>query len=234
VLWPPTFASADAVDVCAVFSNIGFENGDLTNWTLTRPNTNFVASLSPAVNPTIDPADAANSPVVLVAAVGSYFTGLKRPGDEGLDLSYKLAHDAIAIDVPSGTTFQVVVWANRGRLEPFDTPGSTADVLVRMHGWTAGATPIVTAATDNWSRSIHWSPASQSFDFTGVADGDWAARTFVFDPAADGRDAANVKRITITLAGRTHNHDQYVAIDLCDGVTQAESATWGRVKAIWR
>jgi hypothetical protein len=228
------FSPAHAVDVATLFPNIGFENGNLTGWTLTLVNTDYVSTLTPPVNPSIDPADAGNNPTTLTAPVGVYFTGLMRVGDVGADLKYKLAHDAIAINVPTGTVFTVTVRANRGRLEPFDTPVSTADVLVRIFGWTAGATPTVTAATDNWSRSISWNPAAQSFDFTGVTDGSWGQRTLTFDPAAAGVNAANIKFLSISLAGRTNNHDQYIALDIGDAPTPSRPTTWGRVKALYR
>ena len=215
LLLVPAHAGAATLDVSTLFANIGFENGNLTGWTVTRPNTtNYVASLSPPVNPTIDPADPANNPATLTAPAGSFFTGITRPGDTGADLSYKLAHDAVSISVSTGTVFQVTVFANRGRLEPYDTPVSTADVTVRIFGWTTttGGTPTVTASTDNWSRTINWNPAGQAFTFG--SDGTWVSQTFTFDPAALGIDAANLKYLSLSLTAQTHNHDQYVATDI--------------------
>jgi PEP-CTERM motif-containing protein len=208
-------AVAAPIDISTVFNNSGFENGNISSWTVTRPNGHYVANLSPSVNPSINPADLANDPAMLVAPAGSCFTGLTSPGKMGPDLNYKLAHNAIALSVPTGTTFQISLFANRGRLEPFDTPFSTADVFVKVFGWTTGTTiPTVTAGTDNWSRSIGWNPASVAFDFTGVADGVWGNRTITFDPAAMGINAANLKYLAVFIVGQTHNHDQYVAMDV--------------------
>ncbi len=208
-------AQAETLDVSPLFSNIGFESGNLNGWKVTRPNNNYVASLSPAVNPSIDPADPANNPTLLSPPNGSFFTGLKRPGDYGPDLSYKLVHEAISVSVPADTKFQVNVFANRGRLEPFDTPGATGTVLVRIFGWTTGGTvPSVNPSNDNWSRTINWNPSAQSFDFAGVPDGTWGQRSFVFDPSADGVNPADLKSLSLSVAAQNHNHDQYIAIDI--------------------
>src|SRR5436190_22087250 len=148
-------------DIYSIFANAGFENGNLSSWSVTQPNTvNYVSSLSPPVNPTIDAADPGNNPATLTAPAGSFFTGLTEPGTPANDPGYKLAHDAVAIAVPTGTTFQINLWANRGRLEPFDAPSlSPPTVTVRVFGWTGGTTvPTVTPSTDNWSRTINWNP----------------------------------------------------------------------------
>ena len=227
---------AGAADVAGLLSNSGFETGNLSGWSLTQPNADYVSSLSPPVNPRIDPADPPNDPTTLIAPGGLYFVGLKRPGDVGADLKFKLAHNAVAINVATGTVFDVAVFANRGRLEPFDTPVSTADVLVRVFGWTAGTTPTVNSS-DNWSRSISWNAASstaQSFDFTAVPDGTWSQRTFTFDPAAAGVDAATIKYISLSIAGRKNNHDQYVAVDVVERPLGTDAAAWGAVKALYR
>jgi len=223
---------AAALDVATLFSNIGFEAGNLSGWTLTQPNTDYVVSLSPTVNPSIDPADLANNPATLNAAAGTYFTGLKRVGDTGADLKYKLAHTATAINVPTGTVFTVTVFGNRGRLEPFDTPASTGDALVRIFGWIAGTQPTVTPSTDNWSRTISWNPATQTHTFG--ADGTWVSQTFTFDPAAAGRDAATLKWLSISIAARNNNHDQYVAIDLGDGAVGTQPTSWSAVRGLYR
>jgi hypothetical protein len=67
--------SAATTDVTTVFSNVGFELGNLSGWSVTRPNSDYVVSLSPAVNPTIDPADPANDPTTLTALARIYSTG---------------------------------------------------------------------------------------------------------------------------------------------------------------
>ena len=122
--------------------------------------------------------------------------------------------------MPGGTTIQVTVFANRGRLEPFDTPVSTADLLVRIFGWNAGAVPTVNSS-DNWSRNVTWNPAAQSFDFTGIADGTWGSRTFTFTTPA----ATPLAYLSMSIAGRNNNHDQYIAVDLCEAATPAETLT---------
>jgi hypothetical protein len=87
---------------------------------------------------------------------------------------------------------------------------------------------------DNWSRTINWSSASQSFDFTGIPDGTWGQRTFIFNPGADGIDAATLRYLAISVAGRTNNHDQYIATDLGDGTVPVEPSTWGSIKNNYR
>ena len=223
---------AAEINACEIFSNVNFEVGSLVDWTLTAPNGDYLLAPTgpnPILDPVIDPADPANNPATLVAPVGVHFVGVKQIGDTAIDLKLKLAHRATAIAVPGGTTVTVRVWANRGRLEPFDTPASESDVLVKIFGWTAGSLPTVNAS-DNWSRTISWNPASQSFDFTGVSDGTWAVRTFSFTTPA----ATTLAYLAITVAGRNMNHDRYVAMDLCDAPTPARPSSWGTVKHTYR
>jgi len=227
-------AGAANLDVTTLLPNSGFESGNLTGWSLTQPNTDYVVSLSPNVNPSIDPADVANNPALLVAPSGSFFTGLKRVGDVAPDLKYKLAHGAVAVTVSTGTVFTVKVWANRGRLEPFDTPASTGDVLVRVFGWTGGTTIPTVNSSDNWSRTVNWNPAAQTFDFTGIPDGTWGFRVFTFDPAAAGVNASTLKYLTLTLAGRNNNHDQYIALDLGEAAVAVQSTQWTTIKNFYR
>jgi hypothetical protein len=225
-----------AADVSSLFSNPGFESGNLSGWTVTQPNTNnYVSSLSPPVNPSIDPADPGNNPTLLTAPSGSFFTGLMEIGTPANDPAYKLSHDALSISVSSGTTFQVTLWANRGRLEPFDAPSpSPPTATVKIFGWTSsGAAPTVTASTDNWSRSISWNPAALSFDFTLVPDGTWAAQTFTFDPAASGIDAANLKYLSFSISGLNHNHDEYIALDVAPVPEPSTFALAAAGLAIW-
>jgi hypothetical protein len=227
----PDPSAAQSIDVCGLFSNPGFESGNLSGWTLTQPNTSYVPSLSPPVNPSINPADPADNPATLSAPAGSYFTGLMDPDDNGIDLKYKLAHTVISDTDgwPAGTSFSVKVWANRGRLEPFDTPVSTGVVTVRIFGWNAGSAPTVTPSTDNWSRTITWNPAVQNFT-AWAADGSWASQTFTFTPP----DPTILRYLSIAVTGQNNNHDQYVAIDLCDAPTGIRQSTWGSLKVIWR
>jgi len=228
----PAPAAGVTLNACELFSNINFETGSLVDWTLTAPNADYLLAptgANPILDPSIDPADPANNPATLVAPVGVHFTGVKQIGDTAIDLKYKLAHGATAIAVPPGTTIEVRVWSNRGRLEPFDTPASTADLLVRVFGWTAGGLPTVNSS-DNWSRTVSWNPTPQSFDFTGVADGTWASRTFTFTTPA----TTTLAYLSISIAGRTNNHDQYIAVDLCDGPTPAHEGSWGALKHHYR
>jgi len=227
----PSAAHAQ-LDACSIFSNIGFENGSLSGWKLTAPNGDYIlvpTVANPVIDPTINPADPGNNPAILLAAVGAHFTGVRQIGDTATDLKYKLAHDATAIAVPGGTTIQVKVWANRGRLEPFDTPASTADALIRIFGWSAGAVPTVNTS-DNWSRTVTWNPASQAFT-AWAADGVWASQTFTFTTPA----ATALAYLSISVAGRNNNHDQYIALDLCDdAATPATPRTWGSIKQLYR
>ena len=228
----PSVAQAQ-INACSIFTNMGFENGNLSGWTLSAPNGDYVLvpdGTNPILDPSINPADPADNPALLSAPLGTHFTGVKQIGDTAIDLKYKLSHTATLLSVPGGTTIQVTVFANRGRLEPFDTPVSTADLLVKIFGWTAGAVPMLTPATDNWSRTISWNPAAQSFDFTGFADGTWGSRTFTFTTPA----ATTLAYLSISIAGRNNNHDQYIAVDLCEAATPAETSTWGAVKDRYR
>jgi len=208
---------AVSFDAGTLFGNYGFETGNLNGWAVTQPNsTNYVSALVPPVNPAIDPADPANNPQVLLAPVGSYFTGLANPGD--LNRNYKLEHVPVAVSLPSGSALQTTVFASRGRLEPFDSPpappGSSV-VTVKIFGWTTnGSAPTVTPSTDDWSRSVNWNPSAKSFDFTLQADGTWGSQTFIFDPAASGIDASNLKYLAMSIVGKNVNHDNYVATDL--------------------
>ena len=227
----PSAARAQ-LDACTIFSNIGFENGSLSGWKLTAPNADYIltpVAANPVIDPSINPADPANNPATLLPAVGAHFTGVRQIGDTPTDLKYKLAHDATAIAVPPGTTIQVKVWANRGRLEPFDTPASTADALIRVFGWNAGTVPTVNTA-DNWSRTVTWNPASQAFT-AWAADGVWASQTFSFTTPT----TTTLAYLSISIAGRNNNHDQYIALDLCeDAATSAAPRTWGSIKQLYR
>lgn len=233
MLLSPVAASAQVLDACNIFSNVSFEDGNLVGWTLTAPNSDYILTptgANPVIDPSIDPADVPNNPALLTAPAGFHFTGVKQIGDTATDLKYKLSHAAKAIAVAGGTTIQVRVWANRGRLEPFDTPASTGDLLVRIFGWTAGAAPTVTPATDNWSRTISWNPAAQSFNFVPVADGTWGSQVFSFTVPA----GTTLAYLSISITGRNNNHDQYIAADLCDGPVPTETGTWGQLKSHYR
>ncbi len=208
------------IDVGSVFGNLGLEDGDFGGWKLTHPNSSYVSSLS--LNPSIDPADPANDPSILAPPDGSFFTGLANVGDN--DIKYKLVHDAAAVSVPSGTTFEVGVFANRGRLEPYDLPVADSKVQVRVFGWTSsGGAPAVNSS-DDWSRTVNWNPSVQVFDFAGTPDGTWGFRTLTFDPAASGIDAADLRYLSIAVAGMNSHHDSYVATDFgCGAVPEPAS-----------
>ena len=85
-------------------------------------------------------------------------------------------------------------------------------------------------SSDNWSRNVTWNPAAQSFDFTGIADGTWGSRTFTFTTPA----ATPLAYLSMSIAGRNNNHDQYIAVDLCEAATPAETSTWGSLKGRYR
>jgi hypothetical protein len=229
----PTRASAQTtLNLCSVLTNISFESGTLAGWTLTAPNGDYILTptgVNPVIDPTIDPADPANNPAVLTAPAGIHFTGVKQIGDTAINLKYKLSHDATAISVAPGTSVQVTVWANRGRLEPFDTPVTTGDLLVRIFGWTGSTSPTV-STSDNWTPGPNWNPAAQTFNFTGVPDGTWASQTFTFVVPT----TMTLTRLSMSIAGRNNNHDQYIAVDLCDGPTATEAKTWGSIKHHYR
>ena len=90
--------------IADLFGNSGFENGNLTGWTVTQPNSTYVASTT--VNPSI------NS---LTAPVGSYFVGVANPGDVAPDEKRKPVHtpviDITGLGVVEGDTIDGILWA---------------------------------------------------------------------------------------------------------------------------
>ena len=128
-----------------------------------------------------------------------------------MDEKGKLVHDALAQSFASGTVFQVTVWANRGRLGTngntnSQLPASPPDLLVSFYGFGAGAAPTLNSS-DNWSRSVTFNPGATTFTNWGTV-GQWTSQTFTW--------TTNValSYVSLGIAGRNNNHDQYVAWDL--------------------
>lgn len=200
-----TSASAVTIQIGDIFSNAGFENGNLSGWKATKPNGNYIFPTggNPVINPVIDPSGPTPQ---LVAPAGNNFVGVLNPGDVAPDENVKLVHDAVAVDFDAGDIIAGTFWANRGRLDGFTAP-STGTATVTLYGWGAGSLPTDNAANDNWSRNPTFSLTFQ-YDFTGQADGAWGSQLFSFILPFD------VSYLSLAIVGQNHNHDQYVALDL--------------------
>jgi hypothetical protein len=107
------------VDLTQLLGNSGYESG-LAQWTATKPNKTYQVN-APAVNPTIV---RKGTTTALRAPAGKNFVGILNSGDT--DISGKLAHTVVAGAVASGTTFEVTIFANRGRL----AGANTGNVLI--------------------------------------------------------------------------------------------------------
>lgn len=205
-------AAAITVDLAVVLGNSGYENGNTGQWTTTQPNALYITTvpIDPAISP-LDPC-CSNGTLLpaLTAPVGDHFVGV-RNDTLNADLNGKLAHDALSMSFAAGTVFEVVVWANRGRL---DSNGNLNSVFgsgpptinVQLRGWGAGSLPTVNPTNDNWSRSPTTLP-TQMFTNWG-SPGAWTSQTFQFT------SATAFEYISLGIAGLNHNHDQYVAWDL--------------------
>ena len=205
-------AAAVTIDLALVLGNSGYEAGTTAQWTATMPNTQYISPVP--VNPSIQPLDpcCTNGTLLptLVAPVGSHFVGVATDPDT-VDEKGKLVHTALAQSFAADTIFQVTVWANRGRL---NTNGNTNSAMpaappilsVALYGWGAGATPTVTAATDNWSRTRSYNN-SQSYANYGTP-GQWTSQTFSWAPGIA------LSYISLGITGQNQNHDQYIAWDL--------------------
>ena len=141
----------------------------------------------------------------------SQFIGIVNPLDQ--DISGKLAHTAVEGPFAPGTTFEVAVFANRGRLELANTPvfdTRPSEILVTLFGWGPGSDPTIVPTinpnTDNWSRS----PSVKLLQaFTNwAANGVWASQTFEFVTNND------LQFIALSIAGVNHKRACYVAFDI--------------------
>jgi hypothetical protein len=109
----------------------------------------------------------------------------------------------------AGTTFEVTVWANRGRLAGASTPefdSAPSEVLVTFFGWGAGSAPAINPNTDNWSRSP--SVKLQQAFTNWAANGAWASQTFAFVTTKE------LHYVSLSIAGLNHKKASYVAFDM--------------------
>lgn len=205
-------ATAITIDLAVVLGNSGYEDGTTGQWTTTRPNAMYIVNVpvDPAISP-LDPCcgDGTLLPA-LTAPVGDHFVGVVN-GTLMNDLNGKLAHDALGQSFAADTIFQVVVWANRGRLDTNGNLNSTfggapPTMNVQLRGWTGATAPTVTAATDNWVPGPAYTN-TQMFTDWGTP-GQWTSQTFTWTPGTA------FQYISLGIAGLNHNHDQYVAWDL--------------------
>jgi PEP-CTERM motif-containing protein len=206
-------AAAITVDLALVLPNSGYENGTTSSWTATMPNAQYISPVP--VDPSIQPLDpcCTNGTLlpILLAPAGSHFVGVKTTPDPTVDEKGKLVHDALAQSFAADTIFQVTVWANRGRLNTNGNtnsamPASPPILTVNLSGWGAGAVPVVTAATDNWSRTRSYN-ISQSYTNFGTP-GQWTSQTFTWAPGVA------LSYISLAITGQNQNHDQYIAWDV--------------------
>lgn len=202
---------AVSVDLFGVLGNAGFEN-DLVHsqWTVTKPNSSYQNTVP--VNPLILPLNpcCSNGTTLpaLTAPAGNNFIGVLNP-TLNEDRKGKLAHDAVANSYASGTTFDILVWGNRGRLGSNGNtnstfPGAAPALIVSFLGWGAGSVPTVNSS-DNWSRAF---ALKTSLPFTDWGSpGQWTSQEFHFTTPVD------LAYISLALALQNVNHDQYVASD---------------------
>lgn len=216
----PIAAAGATIDLGVVLGNSGFENGDSSQWTETKPNASYIdpVPVDPVIQPldpncTFPPGTCSGTLLpALTAPDGIHFVGV--PNTTNTDPKGKLAHDVLATSYAAGTEFEVLVWGNRGKLgtngnlNPF-FPGSTPQITVQLRGWGAGSVPTVNPANDNWSRAPLF---TQTLTFTnwGLAtdNGTWRSELFTFTPGLA------FEYVTLSISGMTNNHDQYVAFDI--------------------
>ena len=197
-------APCAAEDLATILGNSGFE-ADLVHsqWTATKPNKTYQFN-APVVNPTIVPK---GTTTAVQAPAGNNFVGILNPRDT--NISGKLVHTVVAGAFAQGTTFEVTVFANRGRLAGASTPlfdSAPSEVQVRFFGWGTGSAPTMNPNTDNWSRRpivdirqsfTHW-----------AANGEWAFQTFAFSIDKD------IQYLSLAIAGINHKNASYVAFDI--------------------
>jgi hypothetical protein len=128
--------------------------------------------------------------------------------------SDKLVHEAVALPWTSeGTCVEVKVWANRGRLpNPFAPfTGAPSEVRVRLFGWSYGARPVISAATDNWSRSPDALSCALVFPFPGAgSEGSWSGQVLRCTATTE------LEWLSVSIAAINHSHNTYAAFDLTD------------------
>lgn len=206
--------AAVTINLAIALGNSGYETGTTSSWTATQPNTQFIipVPVDPSIAP-LDPCCTNGSTLpILLAPAGSHFVGVATDPDT-VDEKGKLVHDALSQSFAADTIFQVTVWANRGRIaggsgntnSTFGT-ATPPDMLVSLYGWGSGTTPTVNSS-DNWSRTRTYNPAAQSFTNWGTP-GQWTSQTFTWTPGVA------LSYISLAIAGRNNNHDQYVAWDV--------------------
>jgi hypothetical protein len=126
------------------------------------------------------------------------------------DIKGKLAHDAVAVAFGAGDSFQVTVWANRGRLGSNGNTNSAIaagpqTVKVEFLTWGAGSVPAVDI-NDDWSRNPSFDVTQDFTNWAGPTQ--WASQTFTFSPGL------GISYLALAVSGQNNNHDQYVAWDI--------------------
>jgi hypothetical protein len=216
VLAAAAVAQAAVIDLASILGNPSYED-DLVHsqWSVTRPNASYSATVpvNPAFTP-LNPAfnDGTTQPAPS-APVGTNYIAVLNPTLND-DIKGKLAHNALASAYTAADTFQVNVWANRGRLGSNGNtnstfaglnPGALPEVRVQLLVWGLGSLPTVDI-NDDWSRNPSFSQQLIFSDWAGPTD--WAAQIFSFSPGV------SVSYLALAVSGLNNNHDQYVAWDI--------------------
>ena len=204
---------ADAVvDLATLLGNSGFEADPdpdeppdgwriILQWKATMPNSDFLLE-APQVNPEIIPKDEVEE---LEARIGLNFVGILNPDDENVE--GKLVHDAVPVNLPVGTVFEITIWGNRGRLSGASNAGSlTSEILVQLYGWGAGLLPTINQVNDNWSRTPSVK-LIQKFTNWAPTGGNWRSQKFRFVTTKA------LKYVTLGITGKNHKQSSYVAFD---------------------
>lgn len=204
------------IDVSTILGNSSYED-DLVHsqWSVTMPNASYQnpVPVNPAFTP-LDPAfnDGTTQPAP-TAPVGTNYIAVLNPTLNG-DYKGKLAHDATSVSYSASDTFEVAVWANRGRLGSNGNTNSTfaglnasalPSVRVQLLAWGPGSLPTVNGS-DDWSRNPAYSNVQTFTDWAGPTD--WASQTFSFAPGI------SISYLALSVSGLNNNHDQYVAWDI--------------------
>ena len=193
------------VDLCRTVDDFSAPQcGIPHDWVPTRPNSNY--KLAAAI---CNPSSATCSGVIAPPDAAGNFVGVLNPADA--NTSAKLAHTAIAGPWASGTCFEVTMTATRDHCAPVPSPvrPTKGAVVVGFRGWAAGPVPVVTPATDNWSRHELFT-CTQPIFLPGDADPGDVTRTIQCCPNTGGQEIAFV---TWTIAGQNQRHNTFVTFD---------------------
>jgi hypothetical protein len=217
LLWTvSSVVSGATIDVSTILGNSSYEDDLIhSEWSVTKPNATYANTVP--VNPAFTPLNPAfndgTTQAAPTAPVGDHYIAVLNPTLDD-DIKGRLVHDAESVSLTSSDSFEVVVWANRGRLGSNGNENSTFAgvsagavpiLTVQLFTWGPGSLPTVDINND-WSRNPSTS-VSQTFTDWAVPT-DWASQLFSFSPGVD------VSYLALGISGQNRNHDQYVAWDI--------------------